>query len=244
MWFTFAPTITGAQLTKTWSVKHQTLSTQSASVTCTYDDNSGDLSGAALCIAADQYISTLAGVVVTTPTAFTPTSTVRLFDLTGATPIEVVPCPTCEPLEFELVPGTPYTAVVGVKHLQPLGVTGITSGYFEGNTGSSPPTGMPPGPIVPTTRLPIAPLTPNGDGLDRYCSAITVLTFTTARCTQSTTVGGVRWAAALGLTAASVTTAASSAAGSTLVFKRSGTDVLFAPPVFSYSWATTEAPTP
>ncbi|MBK7823531.1 MAG: hypothetical protein IPJ61_21325 [Tessaracoccus sp.] len=238
VWFTFTPSITGATLTKTWSVKYQTISTQTVNVTCNYD--TGVISGPpAICVSDGDYTGTLPGETVVTSTPFTATPTVRLFDMTTpSNPIVVPTCPTCEPLEFELVPGKPYTAVVAIKHLQPIGFTGITSGYLEGNTGVAP------GPIVPTTRLPIAPLTTTGDGVNRYCSAFTVLTPFTARCTQATTVGGVRWAAALGFGAAQITTVAASAAGSTLTFKRTGTNVLATVQVLTYSWSTTESPTP
>jgi hypothetical protein len=163
---------------------------------------------------------------------FTPALHVRVWDM-STSPIEILPCPTCEPLEFELAAGKPYVAIVGIKHLQPLAFTGIASGYTEGSIGS-----------VSTTRLPTANLTPTGDGYDRYCSAFHETGITSAECTQRTTMRGVRYASFLSITASAVNSEAASAAGSTLAFKRSGTQVLGAPNLNSYIWSTSESPIP
>ncbi len=238
VWFTFAPTISAATYTKTWNVKYQAISTAASTTACQYDSANATIRPpAAVCVNDGEYTGTLPGESVTTAAAFAPTPTVRLFDMTVVSnPVEVTVCPTCEPLEFELTPGIAYTAVVAIKHLQPLGFTGITSGYLEGNTGVSP------GPIVSTTRLPIAPLSMTGDGINKYCSAYTILSGTSARCNQTTTVGGVRWAAALGLSGSATSTAAS-AAGSQLTYKRTGPSVMNVNTV-NASWMTIESPIP
>ncbi|MBE7452729.1 MAG: hypothetical protein HS111_28780 [Kofleriaceae bacterium] len=229
VWWTFAPSISNATLTKTWAVKHVT-STQSTSTTCGYDGS--DIFGPpAIC--TEVYAGTLAGQTVATPQAMTATPTVRLFDLGSTPPSEVQICPGCEPLEFRLEAGKSYLAVVGLRHLQPLGFMAVTSGYFEGLTAG-----------VNTTRLPNATLSPSGPGGDSYCSSWVPLSATTARCTQITNVAGVRYAAALGFAAQSVATGAAAAAGPALTFKRSGTQVLDAPAVNNFSWSTTENPVP
>lgn len=229
VWWTFTPTVTSPTYTKTWTAKHVVTNVSTISTNCNYRDDIGIYGPPAIC--TDTYTGTMSSENVAS-TPFSPTLTVRLFDVSQSPPLEVPTCPSCEPLEFELLPNKPYTAIVGIKHLQPLAFSGIASGYFEGNTLA-----------VPTTRLPTADLTPSGDGYDRYCSRYTVTGLTSATCTERTTVRGVRYAATLGISATAVNSAAASAAGSTLTFKRSGTQVMFVDSI-AYSWSTIESPTP
>ncbi|MBE7449237.1 MAG: Ig-like domain-containing protein [Kofleriaceae bacterium] len=229
VWWTFSPTLTNATFSKTWTAKHVVTSVSSINTACNFDG--GDIYGPpAIC--TSTYSGTMSGENVAS-TQFSPMLTVRLFDMTQSPPLEVPTCPSCEPMEFELLPDKPYTAIIGIKHLQQLAFSGISSGYFEGNTLA-----------VPTTRLPTADLTPSGDGYDRYCSAYTETGPVSATCTQRTTVRGVRYAAFLRFAASNVNTAAASAAGATLSFTRTGNQVLGAPNLPTYEWSTSEMPTP